>query len=110
MKCIDAVEGTAKLMLDKFMDVADEYRQDASEYVRNVKAVIDSAVFFVNANPEISDAPDIIREVLYDYAKSIWIARLQKAIDPEQATDANPDVDYQGYCYDYVYTHGNYPR
>ena len=110
MKCIDAVEGTAKMMLDKFLVVADEYRLDASEYVRNVKSVIDAAVLFVNDNPEISDTPDLVREVLYDYAKSIWITRLEKAIDPENPTDGNPDIDYQAYCYDYVYTHGNYPR
>lgn len=110
MNCIDAVEGTAKSMLDKFMDLAAENRLDASEYIRNVKTVIDATVQFVKNNPEVSEAPDLIQGVLHDYAKSLWLTRLEKSADVDQAADCGPDMDYQAYCYDYVYAHGNYPR
>ena len=110
MNCIDAVEGTAKTMLDKFLEVAADYRLDASEYVRSVKAVIDAAVLFVKNNPEVSEAPDLLQGVLYNYAKAIWLERLGKSADPEHAAADDPDLDYQAYCYDYVFTHGNYPR
>jgi len=110
MNCIDAVEGMAKALLGKFLDVSTEYRLDDSEYIRNVKAVIDAVILFVKNNPEISETPELIRDVLYDFAKMRWLARLEKSVDPDQAEVATRDLEYQAYCYDYLYAHGNYPR
>jgi hypothetical protein len=110
MNCIDAVEGMAKALLGKFLDVSTEYRMDDSEYIRNVKAVIDAVIHFVKTNPEVSDNPDLIRDVLYDFAKMRWLARLEKTVDSDQEAVAMHDVEYQAYCYDYLYAHGNYPR
>jgi hypothetical protein len=110
MNCIDAVEGTAKALLGKFLDVSAEYRLDESEYIRNVKAVIDAVAQFVKSNPEVCEAPELIRNVLYDFAKAQWLAWLEKTVDRDQETGARCDVEYQAYCYDYVYAHGNYPR
>ncbi len=110
MKCIDAIAGTTKALLGKFLDVATEYRLDVSEHTRNVKTVIDAVFLFVKSNPEVSEAPEGIRDVLYLYAKTQWLARLEKSADPDQQAGTKPDLEYQAYCYDYVYTHGNYPR
>ena len=110
MNCIDAIEGMAKTLLEKFLDVSIEYRLDDSEYIRNVKAVIDAVILFVKNNPEVSEAPELIRRVLYDDAKARWLARLENVVDPEQASAGQRDIEYQAYCYDYLYTHGNYPR
>lgn len=110
MNCIDAVEGTAKAVLNRFLDLATEYRMDASEYIRNTKAVIDAAVLFAKSNPEISETPDLIRDILYDFARTQWLGRLEKTVEPDLALKEKPDLEYQAYCYDYVYTHGNYPR
>jgi glycine cleavage system H lipoate-binding protein len=110
MNCIDAVEGLAKTMLERFLDVSSEYRMDASEYIRNVKAVIDGVTMFVKSNPEVSETPELIHAVLYDCAKKQWLTRLEKTIDPDQAGETRTDLEYQAYCYDYVYAHGNYPR
>ena len=107
MNCIDAIEGTAKALLGRFLDVSTEYRLDESEYIRNVKAVIDGVTLFVKDNPEICETPDLIRGVLYDFAKAQW---LEKTVDPDREAGAKPDIEYQSYCYDYVYAHGNYPR
>ena len=112
MNCIDAVEGTAKAMLDRFLDSAAEFRMDASEYIQNVKTVIDGVLRFVGNNPEVSGRPELIRDVLYDYAKRIWLASLEKPVGPEPESESasNVDREYQAYCYDYVFDHGNYPR
>lgn len=69
MNCIDAVEGTAKTVLTRFVELSAEYRMDVSEYIRNVKTVIEGAALFLKTNPEVSDTPDILRDVLYDHAK-----------------------------------------
>ena len=110
MNCIDAVEGMAKALLGKFLDVSTEYRLDDSEYIRNVKAVIDTVILFVKNNPEVSETPELIREVLYDYAKTKWLARLEKTVDSDHEACATRDLEYQAYCYDYLYANGNYPR
>ncbi|MBC2712646.1 MAG: hypothetical protein HGJ94_17165 [Desulfosarcina sp.] len=109
MNCIDAVEGMAKVLLGKFLDVSTEHRLDASEYIRNVKVVIDAVALFVKNNPEVSETSELIRGVLYDYAKAQWLARLDKIV-PDQEAGSKRDIEYQAYCYDYVYAHGNYPR
>jgi hypothetical protein len=110
MNCIDAVEGTAKALLVKFLEVSTEYRLDESEYIRNVKAVIDAVALFVKNNPEVCDAPELIRGVLYDFAKAQWLAWPEKTVDSDQETGTRSDPEYQSYCYDYVYACGNYPR
>ncbi len=110
MNCIDAVEGTAKVLLDNFLDLASEYRLDASEYIRNVKAVIEGVERFAISNPEVSETPDLIRDELYNYAKKLWLKRLESTDDFDPEAGGNPDVEYQAYCYDYVFDHENYPR
>ena len=110
MNCIDAVEGTAKAMLGSFMDHATEYRMDASDYIRNVKTVIDGAALFVAHNPELRASPELIRNVLYDHAKTLWLDRLGETAGGGVEEEPIPDIEYQAYCYDYVYDHGNYPR
>ena len=110
MNCIDAIEGMAKALLEKFLDVSMEYRMDVSEYIRNVKTVIDTVILFVKNNPEVSETPELIEDVLYDWAKAKWLARLEKTIDTDEETGAMRDLEYQAYCYDYLFAHGNYPR
>lgn len=113
MNCIDAIEGTAKSTLTAFMGLSTEYRMDLTEYIRNVKAVIDGAVLFLEQSPEVGDSPDILRDVLSAHAKSLWMADVEKQLtpaDPAAATAVRPDLEYQSYCYDYVYDRGEYPR
>lgn len=110
MNCIDVVEGMAKTVLNKFLDVATECRQDLSEYILTVKTLIDGVALFVKNNPEVCETPELVRDELYEFAKSQWLGRLEKIVDPDPQVGANPDIEYQAYCYDYIYTHGNYPR
>jgi hypothetical protein len=110
MNCIDAVESMAKTLLGKFAEESTAYRMDDSEYIRNVKVVIDAVIVFVKNNPEVSDTPALIRDVLYEYAKAQWLTRLEQSVDPDVEAGAARDLEYQAYCYDYLYAHGNYPR
>ena len=110
MNCIDAVESMGKALLGKFLDVSMEYHMDVSEYIRNVKAVIDTVILFVKNNPEVSETPELIRDVLYEFAKAKWLARLEKTVESDEDTGTMHDLEYQAYCYDYLYSHGNYPR
>ena len=109
MNCIDAVEGTAKALLAKFLDLATENRQDVSEYIQDVKAVIDTVAQFIKNNPAVGGPPRSIKDDLYEYAKVQWLNRMEKIVDPDKGAAGGQDLEYQAYCYDYIYTHGDYP-
>jgi hypothetical protein len=110
MNYSDAVEGVTKAVLARFLDLSTEYRMETSEYIRTVNAVVDAVVSYVKNNPEISQRPDVIKSILRDYARTQWLARLEKTVasDPSEGNEAN--IEYQAYCYDYLCAHGNYPR
>lgn len=110
MNCIEAAEGTAKAILLKNVDLAGEYRLDVSEYIRNAKAIIEAVLAFVKNNPEISETPDILGDILYAFAREKWLGRAQGSAEGEPSETEKADIEYQAYCYDYIYTHGNYPR
>jgi hypothetical protein len=72
MKCIDAIEGTVKCILNRIHEVSLEDRRDDSEYVRSVKAIIDATDNFVEGNQEIIPDRDLLKNVLYRYSKELW--------------------------------------
>jgi hypothetical protein len=113
MNRIDAVEGTAKNILSALFDLYISQRQDDSEYILTVRSLIDATVSFVDRNREISDQPSILREVLYDYGKQLWLIR-QQSQDPEIDSTHFPESkeersEYLLYYYDYIYEKGEYP-
>jgi hypothetical protein len=109
MNCIDAVEAAAKVLLERFLRLAIENRQDLSEYIRDVKAVIDGVVQFIGDNPEVSDTPELVFDELYEFAKARWLAQLKEIFDVDQDAGVQ-DLEYQAYCYDYLYAQDAYPR
>lgn len=112
MKCIDAIEGTVKTILQQLLVVSIEQNLDDSEYVRNVKAVIDATERFIQNNPEVVDDPELIKQVLYVHSRNLWLVQNQGAgqseIDQAEGL-ASDDDEYQTYYYDYLYNRGNYP-
>ena len=72
MKCIDAIEGTVKCILNRIHEVSLEDRRDDSEYVRSVKAIIDATDNFIEGNQEIIPDRDLLKNVLYRYSKELW--------------------------------------
>lgn len=114
MKCIDAIEGTIKRIIEAFLQNFLKCRQDDTEYILNVKTIIESTDRFVNENIEIVSDPKVLKEVLYHFAKELWrkeiiemrlCSKVPECPDRERAIDP----DYDDYYYDYIYANGVYP-
>ncbi|MDA8140554.1 MAG: hypothetical protein M0036_18065 [Desulfobacteraceae bacterium] len=112
MKCIDAIEGTVKHILQQLHAVCVEENLDDTEYVRNIKAVLEGADLFTRANPEIVEDPDLLTQVLYTYSRNLWLTH-QQLPSPETAGKATDSIseneEYQTYYFDYLYHRGIYP-
>ena len=113
MKCIDAIEGTVKQVISQMHTVYIEDGLDDSEFIRNIKAVIEATDQFLLANPELIEDRGILKKVLYDYSRSLWLMgqpdvdRQSSGISEELPSESE---EYQTYYYDYLYNHGLYPR
>lgn len=113
MKCIDAIEGTVKSILNHLYTVSIEDHLDDTEYVRNVHAVIEATHQFIVNNPEIVESPHLLKQVLYDYSRELWLNGQQPTVpQPLNAPDEKrvEEEEYQTYYYDYLYHRGIYPR
>lgn len=114
MNCIDAIEGSARNVIIKIHDVFIEGKLDDTEYIRNVKAIIDGITEFVQSNREIISDPQILEQVLYEFSKELWISELKKRLGQESETedsinDDSENKEYYEYYFDYIYTHSRYP-
>jgi len=112
MKCIDAIEGIVKNVLNRIHAVSLQDKLDDTEYVRNVKAIIDATDQFIRNNPELMDDPKLMRDELYRYSRDLWMTNAQTSTDsigPKQDTGSDAQ-EYQTYYYDFLYNIGNYPR
>ncbi len=112
MRCIDVIEGNAKAVISKLHQISVRDRLDDTEYVRNVKAVIDGTDEFLNENKEIMDDSDLLKQVLYQFSKELWLFNLKKKVKNEESEKnwGPADDEYYEYFYDYIYTHNFYPR
>lgn len=115
MNSVEAVEGTAKGILVRLHKVFVEEILDDTEYIRNVKAVLEGTEMFLRENAGISDNPQTVKASLQEFAKTLWLKNLKKADD--DPSDAVKDKDdpsesdgYHEYYYDHIYTYGVYPR
>ena len=114
MNCIDAIEGSAKNIIIKTHDVFIEDKLDDTEYIRNVKAIINGITEFVRSNREIISDPQILEQVLYEFSKELWISELKKRLEQESQTedsinDDSENKEYYEYYFDYIYNHSRYP-
>ena len=113
MNPIDAIEGTVKSILDQWHAVFIEQHLDDSEYVRNVKAVLDATAQYLSNNPEIVDNPKLLLDVLYIHSRNLWLMGAEAAAQ-EATTKIKPisqeTEEYQTYYYDYLFHQGIYPR
>jgi hypothetical protein len=114
MKCIEAIEGTLKSIISKFHQVFLEDGLDDTEYVRNIKVVIDGTDMFLQGNKEILNEPHMLKQVLYSFSKELWLKGLKNIRSQESAlndeTSGCENDGYDEYYYDYIYNHGVYPR
>ena len=105
MNNLDAIEGSVKSILEKLHGLWIDTHLDDSEYIRNTKAVIEAADQFIQENREITSDPEILIDVLYQYAKELWLTHKMTVEKPVGAENG----DYSEYCFDYIYKHGVYP-
>ncbi len=114
MECIDAIEENLKRILERLYKLFVENGADDSEYIRNVKAVLEGTAIFLNENQNFCKNIDALDKSLYDYSKSLWIEHIQTVLSKEDTTDkketALEDKGYHSYYYDYIFNHDTYPR
>ncbi|MBI9083415.1 MAG: hypothetical protein JEZ11_07445 [Desulfobacterales bacterium] len=114
MQCIDAIEGSVKTIIQRLHRLSAEYLLDDTEYIRNVKATIEAVGDFLQVNQEIVTEPAMLKKVLYDYARNLWMAgQKETGTAPETPATNGEDLeapDYQEYYFGYIYKHGMYPR
>ena len=114
MKCIDAIEGTAKSIIKELHAtyIQGGASADDSEYIENVKTVILATDQYVRTHPEFIEDPQILKQVLYEYSRNLWLMGKEPATVPSETaagiTDSEND-EYQTYYYDYIYNRGFYP-
>ena len=109
MNSVDAIEGTAKCIIDKMYGIFFEGIQDDTEYVRNAKAVITGTETFVQAQPEDAIDFEVLQKRLYDYAKERWLSFVQSIAGDSAGNGASRDPAFYEYYFDYVYHHGIFP-
>jgi hypothetical protein len=113
MKCIDAVEGTVKCILNQLHAAHQQVYCDDSEYIHQVKTVIDATGTYVEQNPELFEDPAILKQVLYNYSRNLWLKEQHSGEVPQESRpngSASATDDYQTYYYDYVYNRDVYPN
>jgi len=106
MAGIDAVEGTVKSIIDRFFAVYIEDRLDDTEFIKNVKSIIEATEIFVKQNGELLSEPAVLTGTLYEYAKSKWMTNFIKdrPLEGESSEDG-----YYDYYFDYIFKSGVYP-
>ena len=114
MKCIDAIEGTTKYIISEFHQIYIEKGLDDTEYIRNIKAIINGIDMFTQANKEIISEAKMLKQVLYSFSKELWLANLEKSytknVTSHDEDYSSKNNEYYNYYFDYIYNHGVYPR
>ena len=114
MNCIDAVEGVVKDIITNIHETFLADNMDDTEYIRNVRTVIEGADRYIQENREIVSSPELLKKVLREFAREIWLASdnrpAQDAPDAPKAAGKTPfDADYYIYYFDHIYNHDAYP-
>ena len=111
MNCIDAIEGSFKTLIHKIHEAYQEEIPDDTAYIRNIRAIMDAVDDFLRTHPELMmNDPRILKRILYDYSKDIWMKTIlhQNPVEPTLA-GASDWEEYHRYYFDYIYHNGTYP-
>ena len=113
MACSKAVKDILRSVLAKLHEVFVEDRLDDTEYIRNVRAVLEGAEMFLQDSGGLVGEPEKVKQELYAFSKSLWLENLERirkrdAVS-EEGSGSRHD-EYYRYYYDYIYNHGTYPH
>ena len=113
MNCIDAIEGNAKKTISRLYDVSVAQRFEDTEFIRCVKVILEATDAFLDENREITEAPEILHNILLAHARKLWIDGQIKSSREGSGfeTDVLPtaDPEYLAYFFDSVYQSGDFP-
>ncbi len=112
MQCIKAVEEISKSIIQAIFDDFRRNKLDDSEYVNNIKSVIRGTDNFLKTNNELIEDPEMLKQALYAFAKSLWMGNQRQICLKEDETESaseSEEVGYYEYFFDYLYQYGNYP-
>ena len=113
MKCIDGVEGALRSVLTAFQRRYARQELDDTDFVQNIKTIIEGATDFLDQNREIGTDPELLRRVLYDFSRQWWVEYItQKQREDAREDDlevSSSDDGYIEYYFDYIYECGSYP-
>ncbi len=113
MNCIDAIEGTVKSILNKLCRAALEAELDDSDYIQTVRIILEATEQFARSNREIVPQPEILKKVLYEYSRNLWLNHRQNSATAKAPGNTRIQSgtcrDYQVYYYDYLFHNDQYP-
>ncbi|MEE4608136.1 MAG: hypothetical protein V2L15_04550 [Desulfobacteraceae bacterium] len=115
MNFIDAIEGTGRSILESLHRGYLDGSRDDSEFIGNVKMVIEGIDAFISAHAELMIPADVVVKVLYNHARQLWLEggeaeEAEKKDGGQDSAEENETAAYRRYYFDYVYQHGVYPR
>lgn len=108
MNCIDAIEGTAKKIILDFHAMHQLGEMDDTEFARNARIIINGTGVFVMNNCEITPNPELLKTVLFEYARELW--KNSREIKASGQKRCSGDEGYDDYYFDYIFRHGVYPK
>ena len=110
MNCIDAIEGNVKKIISRIHDESVEQQLEDSEFIRYIKVVLEATVEFLSENREITDAPELLHDILLEHARNKWInSALASSPDADADTSIAPQPEYLAYYFNTIYRSGNFP-
>ena len=107
MNCIDAIEGVVKKVISDLHAMHAAGEMDDTEYARSARVVIEGTDSFVVDNCEITPSPELLKTVLFEFARDLWKRSLEER---EALFDTTGDEGYKNYYFDYIFRHGVYPE
>lgn len=114
MNFIDAIEGTGRSILQRLHQGYLDGSRDDSEFIGNLKMVIEGIEAFISTHAELMIPADVVVKVLYNHARQLWLegdgAEETEKKDGAISSEENETAAYRRYYFDYVYQHGVYPR
>jgi hypothetical protein len=107
----DTIEGLTKAVIQKMFDDFIQNTLDDSEYIRNIKSVIQATDSFLKSHKGLVNVPESFGLELYRFAQSLWLQHHSHTCPPpkDEVQNEMEEDSYYEYYFDYLYQYGKYP-